>query len=339
MESPPDSISLCLPYSVDLELLNQHILRRINYVLENDTSGDITIRNIKNDGLKIYQERIRPILDKYQEFIKRDKEKKVPLLNKKKLNNEELYEYNMIIEFTNIARDYINIEIIDKTERKISCPNCGKAFRKNSEKLICKKCGYEPADFNQSSSNSQTNYINSINFEKKIQMKQGKRHSNFPPDLFEKLDNHFISLGMYTGEEIRKKKHNSRGEKKGTSLDQLIDALKAIKMPKLYNDVDYIAHIYWGWTLLDFSSLESELMDMYRKTQVFYEEIKGTARRAALNTEVRLYLQLMALSDKLNFKVYRSRFRFQDSQDSLEFHQAAWRYMCEKANIKYHSII
>lgn len=342
MESP-DFIELCLPHPINLELLDNVVRERIKFVIDNKLNdSDLTIRNIFQDGISGYSRRISPILEEYKNGSPKPQKRKLKLTQIKKNTTKDKKEYDLIIRFVNIARDYINIKINDKFQRKAKCPGCQTPFEHNDveETLICEHCGYESQSFaSQNSMTTSANYVDSINFVKKMQRKQGKIHNPLPDDLFDKLDEYCLKIDMLSGQEIRNKKQNKKGEKRGTSLDILIEALSVLNLPKLYNDVDYIAHIYWGWSLLNFTAHEEELMDIYQQTQIFYPEVKGAGRMAALNTEVRLYLQLKTISHKLNFKIFKSRFRFQESQESLEFHQHAWRVMCERSGLEYFSII
>lgn len=352
-----DFLEIKKPFLVDIRLIHKIIHDRIEYYKENgvnknDIENDLTLANIEEEiKLPSFEKETEEILKKFSELceIEEKRPKSLSEISGKKIRSTLQKDIEIYVDkYLNIASKYIKTSIYPEVNRKRSkCPNCKSLFEKsendpNTGILECVVCGYEVQNAlfipsmrdGNYSINASSGYEDRDNFIKKMERKQGKIHSTFHDTLFNELDEIMRKRGCLTGEEVRKMECNALGEKEGTSLEMLITALSDIKCPKYYNDVDYIAHVYWGWTLLDFSSLESSLLEMYDVTQRIYNEIENKERVAALNTEVRLYLQLKSLG----YRVSRTRFRFQDSQDSLEFHQSMWRIMCTKAGYTYHSL-
>lgn len=346
------------PFVIDIRELQKFILERIDYyrthphLLEIE-DVELTFKNIKREiENPSFASLTEDIIIKYTQLKETEERrpKKIIEMARTHIRNSAQKEIDVLIEeYINIARDYIKIDVFPETiKRKAFCPECNFCLENididiNSGIIEC-ECGFEMQNFlytpaikdnGFSNTISATGYEDRDNFIKKISKKQGRIHSNFPPKLFEELDQAMVKRGYPTGEEIRKMTQNHLGEKPGTSLEILITILSDIKYPKYYNEVDYLTHIYWGWELLNFSHLENDLIEMYNKTQRVYNEIEGKERIAALNTEVRLYLQLKSLG----YEVSRTRFRFQDSQESLEFHQSMWRKMCEATGYRYYSIL
>lgn len=348
-----DRIEIALPYVPDITIIDNHLSRRIEHYKQNppteeDIKRDRTLKMLRDDP-DSYYERVKNIIEEYK-IVSKPIEKKAQSITeigvKKKKTASHLKLENLAMDYLNIIGDYISIEVHpNKIKKKARCPTCGLFIEKieadsSSGMLECSICGYETQSFVPvikditAVTTSNSGYEDRDNFIKKMERKQGKVHSQLPVDLLKKLDIAMAKRGFPDGEHFRNLPLNELGEKDGTSLKILIMMLSDINMSKLYNDVDYIAHIYWGWTLLDFSHLEQSLLKMYDDTQIVYISIKNKERTAALNTEVRLYLQL----NSLGFRVSKTRFRFQESQESLEFHQTMYRAMCEKSGYPFYSI-
>jgi len=338
-----------MPRRIELEKLHEAIMIRINYFKNNVPTSeqieqDYTINTILDEVQKPeFEQKVFDILSEYKKLCLEEESKIVDIseMRRKKKSVSEQRLEDLIIKYINIASDYIRIQVYSRARKKSTCPNCREDFEEDEYQgsLMCTFCGFEASEClfqtaKETQNSGHSGYENSGNFEKKMARKQGKLHSDIPPNLFEKLDAYFVSQGYKTGEEIRAQECLPNGEKKGTSLEILTKALSSIKMSNLYGDSDYICHVYWGWTLLNFEEYEKDLVDLYHRTQNVYNSMESKSREAALNTEVRLYLQLLSLG----FKVDRSRFRFQESQDSLEFHQKAWSYMCAMTNTPCYSI-
>lgn len=355
IEKPCDKIVLKKPYLPDLEELHKIIMYRIDWYRHHgldemmcSTSSDITLKKIYKEisaEKNLFVELTQPIVEEFVKLKKMDECRDKNMLEIVKKKNPLKNQMGILLDkYLLIAQDYVIIELLPSNiKKKARCPGCDSSLDRadidpGTDTLNCPQCGWEIQNFlsyaNYREDGGSSAYEDRDNFIKKIDLKQGKIHSNFHPSLFAELDAGMIKRGYPTGEQVRARKTNRFGEKEGTDLEMLITVLQDIGCSKYYNDVDYLAHEYWGWTLLNFSHLESELIEMYDKTQRVYNEIDHHGRVAALNTELRLYFQLRALS----FSVSQSRFRFQDSQDSLEFHHSKWRQICEKTKIPYHSV-
>ena len=88
-------------------------------------------------------------------------------------------------------------------------------------------------------------------FEKALIHYQGKQIES----LFNDLDTHFIARGKPTSAEIKALPLNKHGRKDGTDLRILYKALLDTGYSALFEDVNVVAHRYWGWKLLDVSYL------------------------------------------------------------------------------------
>lgn len=348
-----DRIELKRPFTLDISKVDKVVRDRLEYyshqeITDEEISQDITLINIQRELHEpTYELRTSKLLEDFKilNMEEQRRRKDISDINKKVKTAQQKALNLLVDEYLVIAAEYIKIDIIPQNKKKANCPRCNGSLERvendlNTGLMECVECGCEIQNFLFTPAIKDSNFTQSIgyenrdNFIKKMQRKQGKLFSKFHSTLLEDLDRAMRKRGYPTREEAKELAYNPQGEKEGTSLDMLVMVLGDIKYPKYYNDIDYIAHLYWGWTLLDFTALEGKLLEMYDNTQRVYNKIQDKERIAALNTEARLYLQLKSLG----IKVSKSRFRFQESQESLEFHQSMWREMCDKAGYTYYSI-
>jgi hypothetical protein len=259
-------------------------------------------------------------------------------LGKKTAENTQINEKKKIIieKYLEMASEFITIEKDTKSQTIAHCPSCYEPlenFQEVSGVNIC-PCGHQISTFSVISDNStsfKSNYEDRNNFMRGMKRKQGKLTTKLPSDLVDKLDEYFERIRGPIRQIISNRDTNEYGEKDDTSMEMMRIALHEIGYSSLYNDIDFIMHMYWGWTLLDFSHLETEMMDFYDETQEVYENIQGKERSASLNMNFRMYEQLRGL----NFSIRPERFIFQESEKSLQLHQTYWKIMCEKTDRKY----
>lgn len=289
-------------------------------------------------GEREYLRRVEGILEKYN--IKTSK-KKVSLMELLKKDapsaDDELLE--IIAEFLDVVEDYMVIDVTSEIKLKEVCPSCDipvEDFEMPNENGIqtC-ACGFRRSALSgvssASSSVNLSTYENRENFWKGMQRKQGKLHGKLPDDLFEKLDEFFFRKYNISREEILSSPTDKNGIKSRTSLQMMRGALSELGFSQCFIEIDYITHIYWEWTLIDFTHLEEQLMSMYDDTQREYDTLEDRQRQASLNLQWRLYHQLRGLG----FVVSEERFLFQDSEKSRIFHREAWKKMCERSGWPY----
>lgn len=301
------------------------------------------INAFQNGGKERYLSLVIPILDVYRE--KRD-QRPISLVEivKQKGNIENQEEMlDIISQFLDIAEDYIILNIFPEEKIKAACPACNKPVedleQANENGIQLCSCGYRKITFsgiNVSGGNLTSNsaYENRENFRKGMARKQGKMHSKIPDELIDRLDEYFSKKFDLSRKKVLSQKCDSDGVKPNTSLRMLRNALSDLEYSSLFNDIDYIAHIFWGWSLLDFSHLEEEMMNVYDDTQKVYDETPDKERAASLNLQWRMFHQLRGL----NFFVSEDRFLFQESDKSLQFHREMWKKMCEESGRPYYCL-
>lgn len=334
-------------HEILLRFFKHYTLERIESeltILNKNTDGNQKkidlLENLRNNFHKreIYISSAESLITQYNNLDKTGNKIKIFNLGKKTVEDLETQnKKKAIIEtFLELASEYIPIEKDSKNVDVARCPSCSEPlsnFEEFNESNIC-DCGYQITNYyvvSEIQTTTKSNYEDRNNFIKGMKRKQGKTQPKLPEDLIPKLDSYFEQVRGPRRSKILKQNTNEHGEKEGTTMEMLRLALHDIGYSSLYNEIDYIMHIYWGWTLLDFSHLEEEMLKFYDETQEEYELIPGKERSASLNMNFRQYEQLRGL----DFPVRRERYIFQESEKSLQIHQEYWKIMCEKSGRKY----
>jgi len=322
------------------------------------------LQNILNDILSDkdfnnYISKIGPLLEQYNIIGTLSKIVSFAT-NKKKSESEsdeeELPEdpevqdkrHQVIFDFIEIARKYIQIDLVRDIKEGNLCTFCGHKLNEfdddNDENgvIICSNCNLEKIAIVRSrfykdstrTNNSGNNYEDRANFEKVLMRYQGKQPDKPPTELYETLENYFmekelpqIDMKYITSAEIRLLPLNDEGEKEGTTRTLMYKALKETGNSNYYDHINLILHEVWGWALPDIAHLEDQIMDDYDKSQRVYETLPKD-RKSSLNSQFRLFKHLRRLSYPCKSK----NFRIPTTHDILEFHENIWSKICEVLN-------
>lgn len=243
----------------------------------------------------------------------------------------------LIARYLDLASEFIYIQRTDKYQKLAKCPSCGELIDNCQETggmTIC-NCGIQISMYSSicavNTPQTKTNYDDRNNFIRGLKRAQGKSGVKLPDSLCADLDEYFERTRGPTRKAVENLPLNEHGEKRGTTIELMRCALQDKKYSSLYNEIPFITHVYWGWTLMDFSSIESEMLDLYDETQDAYEKIPDKERVASLNMNFRIYAQLLYLG----YPARRERFLLQESDKSLELHQKYWKMMLESTGRKY----
>ena len=323
---------------------SQTIVERKNCLMRIDSINK-DIENLTNDtALKKYLNEVETIIAHYKDLGPIPKVISFKSQNKSEaikdpLTDTQLYRYSLIDSFLSIARNYIDINVIRENNVGQCCLGCGSPLNDSYIEelgiLNCPDCGMEREhltkqpfykDTTRVNTSSRNNYDDRDNFLKAILRFQGKQPNRFPTNLFSTLDAYFKAYGLSTGEDIKMTKElDDRGRRVGTDKDLMYKALHDTGNALLYEDINLLCHLYWGWLLPDISSLEELIMDDYDKSQRVYERLK-LARTSCLNTQYRLFkhLQLRGYPCRADdFKIVKTR-------DILETHERIWYLICKE---------
>jgi hypothetical protein len=251
-----------------------------------------------------------------------------------------------ITKYLEIARHYIQIDVIRETGSANICPGCQMDLTdvpKDEETGIqtCPNphCGYEKLNLFRAPVSSETNkattggrngYDDRDNFYKALMRYQGKQPNRLPDNLTKVLDDYFRSYGLPTSDLVRKMPLTERGTRGNTTRELMYRALFETGNASYYEDVNLICHIVWLWTLPDISHLEDQIMDDYDKTQKVYECIWKN-RKSNLNTQYRLFKHLQLRGHKCSI----DDFKMVKTREILEYHDSIWEIMTTSANLPF----
>lgn len=242
----------------------------------------------------------------------------------------------IIMEFVNLARNYININIFNESIGTLqNCNICGMDISNIpcnlSGMIICPECYCQQVKLKeittQKNKINKSDYSNHNNFRKSFLRFQGNMDKKLPKDntIVKDLEKYFTEKGMEL-EAIRDSKPDEYGKKPGTNLEMLISALKELEYSKYYNCANYLGRQLWGWKLHELNSIEEIIMDDYAQTQRVYENLDKD-RSSSLNVEFRLFKHLQARGIKCraeDFKLPRDLVK----QEEL------WFQMVKGANVE-----
>ena len=251
-----------------------------------------------------------------------------------------------ITQYLEIARHYIQVDVIRETGSANICPGCQMDLTdviKDDETGIqtCPNpsCGYEKLNLlramissenSKASTGGRNGYDDRDNFYKALMRYQGKQPNRLPNNLTTVLDGYFKSYGLPTSEEVRKMPLNDRGTRGNTTRELMYRALFETGNASYYEDVNLICHIVWLWSLPDVSHLEDQIMDDYDKTQKVYECIWKN-RKSNLNTQYRLFKHLQLRGHNCSIE----DFKMVKTREILEYHDSIWEIMTTGARLQF----
>ena len=268
-------------------------------------------------------------------------------------NNDDM-RVTCIMEYLDIASDYIQLDIIREKEKQVTnkCKNCGYDLREVDVGIdgqqVC-PCGFgryktkmdKIVECGDKTTSTTKDYSDENNFRKALLRFIGVQKITFDiPTICDALDKYFMSVGHKSASHYKSLPDNNWGKKDGTSLDLLLNGFKAIKCSKLYEDANIVGMHLWGWVLPDLSGMIDTIMNDYRETQKVYENMALTARgrKSCLSTQLRLYAHLLMRG----VNVRKEDFKIPKQRDSLVKQDELWKYMCDgtdNPNIYYISLL
>jgi ribosomal protein S27AE len=245
---------------------------------------------------------------------------------------------DLIEGFIMCVQKYYPITAVKLSRSTGFCPRCKQKlkFSIETDQYECDDCGYceeKSSEIAKDAKKEPTHHRSSHdleNFHKAIKRFQGKQKHDFPKDLIAKLDHYFIRNGKPTGEQVRMMQCYSDGEtcfgKRGnTTKDMMFEALKGIGHPELYDHVNKILEMYWGWILPEIEDLEGELLRDYKTSSEVYESIEKE-RQSAMNLEIRLFKQLQ----KLSFRCCIKDFKTPETDEIVDENDRIWKIICDR---------
>ncbi len=323
------------------------VIDRKNVLAKIEKLNEQITRLTTRQDIKEYEESVADLIEIYRELGTLPKV--VSFSNKKKGTEVETEEsrlrHNVISRYLEIARLYIQIDVIRDIPANDSCRGCGLPYfdmmiNEDVGILSCPRCGVERCnllrspvfgEMGKTQSGTRNGYDDRDNFYKALLRYQGKQQNRLPDNLKDVLDKYFASFGLPVSEEVRKMPLNSDGKTRGaTTREMIYRALYETGNAVYYEDVNLICHLYWGWVLPDVSHLEEIIMDDYDRTQKIYEKIPKH-RKSNLNTQYRLFKHLQARGWPCSI----SDFKIVKTREILEYHDATWEIMATEAGLPF----
>jgi len=243
----------------------------------------------------------------------------------------QIYRHKIISAYLEIARKYIPIDLIrEKTDFRC-CPNCGISYDEvdlieEDGATICPNCGLERINIIKTQfysdgsrlNNSKNNYEDRANFYKVLLRYQGKQQNKPTKQLYDKLDEYFLSRGLLSSKEYNKLPLLDNGTKKGTSREMMFEALSNINCSGYYDDINLICSVYFGWILEDISHLEDDIMKDYDKFKTAIDNLPDLeGRKSSLNSQWTLYVLLKRRDSSCKSK----NFKIPSTPSILEYHK------------------
>jgi len=248
-----------------------------------------------------------------------------------KSNEREQERHRVIAAYFDVAADYIQLEVVREIKMANVCSGCETPL---DDVLIdeggmqtCPGCRAERfINVMPTHISTRNDYQDRTNFLKAFRRYNGQQTDRTTPCLYRELDAYFIGRGRPSGAEIKKLPLDEWGWRGDTDLVMLFAALQAINRPDFYEDGNIIGHKYWGWTLPNASHLEEIILSDYDKTQPTYNALPKE-RSSSMPTQFRLFKHLQMRKHRCRIE----GFKLAGQRESLEFCEAAWKEMCERA--------
>jgi len=294
--------------SLELKNIRQRV---INTLIQTERKLSEHINDIENSiSFNFYVTEIAFLLEKYKEILL--KPMKISFTGKPVKNNKE--KTKIINEYLEIAKKYVDIEIIpkenskensrqnDRQNDKIICNNCNnkKDFDAvDSNVYICSHCSSQQVilknissyrDIDRVNISSKYLYDRKIHFRDSINQYQGKQNSTIEPKVYEDLEKQFELHHLLVGD----KNTNKKIRFKNITKEHINMFLKELDYTKHYENVNLIHYNMTGVKPDDIGYLEDKLMDDFDIIIALYDKIfKNINRKNFINTQYILHQLLI----------------------------------------------
>lgn len=258
------------------------------------------------------------------------------------LDDDTVHRLLVIDNYFRIASRYVKMDVFrENIIRDNVCANCGgklinMSFDTTDADQYCVNCNTISVSDGSLAYNEGTKlqaeprkYDVLITFKRELKQFQGIEKIVLPDDLFEKLDNYFLSIGGKTCEEVRKRGVDEYGKTYGTSLNGLCDALGQVGYSSLYKHANKIGKEYWGWKLHD---LKKEMPMLINDFIVIQREFPFVEKKRSSN----ICSQHRALHQLLlrGIKVAITDFKL-PGPEALLNSEIIWKQMVERTQYPY----
>lgn len=262
----------------------------------------------------------------------------------------DLERIEIIVSFLKIAQEFLKLTYVctgyhmyDPVHR---CKECNLDLTNipcNSNSCqICPECSTNNAfrssfigDETSSSSSAATIKYKSYEDASNFQKARGRYFGQIKPKvdldkLTIALDKYFISNSYphIIRSEIFNQPRDEKGRHVDTSIKLLQRALKATGY-SCYNDMNYITHYYWGWSLPEGSDKEDMILNIFNKTQdVWY---MMTPEEKGRSSNIPVQYRLFKILQILNISCSIEDFKMSDP-NNVQQYDNTWRVICDRCN-------
>lgn len=300
--------------------------------------GEILQRISGKPGLDEYEKNTRELLTRYRNLGCHTTTVIFDLGAEIIKNNIDPVRIDTIQKYLDIASKFVGVDVFRVANTSPICPSCDKDMTKTESGTVCKNCNISLPDIVKptiadSVIIGKNNYKDRDTFIKTIQRLEGKETTKIPEIIFKDLDDHFSSLGLPTGKEVREM-NLSKTDINPISKKMLARGLRAKGHSHYYENINLIGHIYLGWQLPDYTGLYDRLMKDYDDTQIIYEQLRNEGfveGTSSINSQVRALAHLRHLGvecDLDDFKLSENRDTLGGYDRTLEemFRRMGWHY-------------
>jgi len=315
----------------NIENLNNEI-EKLEWIYEHSTnekekqSAKETMQRIQKDKYLLesgvreahYLFRAEPLLKRYETIL--NKPIRVSFTGNDR-NDTYKEKHNIIMEYINIAKHYINIKPIHYLEENFTCDNCKIDLQTADELLfVCPSCGYAVKNLASIASYQDNNRINNAqryyyekrtHFSDSIKKYQGKQNTTIQEKVYD---------------DLRRKIHNHGIPIKKLTKDHIYEFLKSTGHNEHYEDINLIYYVLTDNKPPDISHLETKLFELFDEIDPIYERIKPADRVNFLNGQYVLFKFLQ----KLRYPCKEDDFYILKTRDKMLEHDEIWKRICEE---------
>ena len=355
-----DILKLDIIVQANIELETEKSIERLNQRLseyktnndnednDNETSSEIKILTDRvlqlNDKfpIKKYKEKTSNILEEYENLpkvnIKINKDGK-PINADEKRKKKESSDIRKVLirKYINIAKEFMNIDIMEKVSTELSCKVCENPYditgADPSGQLTCDICGtttFTTFDFSSSVPKSNNN-SDWENFVKTLTNIQGKQKDEVPESIYDDLDRYFENT-QHHRDKVKDMELDAMGHRGETSVDLLVTALNMTGHSKYYSDLFLIGKKYWEWELYDLDPYMDIIMAKYELKQSIYYRLDKD-RKSSLGT---MFLAQQLLNDIFGIGCESGRdIKMHRMRTSIDFHDSCNRIMSDQSILDF----
>ena len=315
---------------ISSEKKKKEILSRIEFLKQK-------IFDIENDiQISEYIYLSASIIEKYKKIIQTPikvsffKNTPIDKINTNQ-QNDEIKKYEILDEFYDVAKKYIQLKTYKKeTQLKYLC-ECGNQYNYTEvqNKIICNECSNVHCiqsiqtsfkDIDRVNLSQKYKYKKKVHFRDTVNQYQGKQNKKIDPSVFSILEEQFTIHNLLNLESKNFEKYSN------ITKEHIYMFLFETNNSNYYEDINMIHTHFTGIPCPDISEIEYLLYEDFDKVVDSYETLDGIDRIHFLNGQYILY-QLLR---RRKIKVKESDFDILKTRERLVEHDEIYQKICLK---------